>query len=99
MAEWRHCEYTKGEYTISTDRNRLDIATIHQYLSEESYWAKNRPLAVTQKVLEHSLCFGVYHGDEQVGQARVITDYATHAYLCDVFILPAHQGNGLGKWL
>ena len=94
MSEW-----TQGDYTISTDRSRLKVETVHRYLAEESYWAKGRPLAVTQKVIERSLCFGVYQGGEQVGFARVITDYATHAYVADVFILPAHQGRGLGKWL
>ena len=92
-------EWTQGEYTISTDRNRLDVETVQYYLAEEAYWAKGRPLSITRKVIEHSLCFGVYQNAKQVGFARIITDYATHAYLCDVFILPAHQGKGLGKWL
>lgn len=94
MSEW-----TQGDYTISTDRNRLNVEAVHRYLAEESYWAKGRPWAVTQTVIEHSLCFGVYQNAEQVGFARVITDYATHAYISDVFIVPAHQGHGLGKWL
>lgn len=94
MSEW-----IQGDYTISTERNRLDEEMVHRYLAEESYWAKGRPRAITQRVIEHSLCFGVYHGAAQVGFARVITDYATHAYLSDVFILPAYQGRGLGKWL
>jgi len=94
MSEW-----TQGNYTISTDRSRLQIETIHRYLAEESYWAKGRPLAITQQVIEHSLCFGVYQGAEQVGFARVITDYATYAYIADVFIAPAQRGQGLGKWL
>lgn len=96
-------EWTQGDYTISTDRDRLDLALIQRYLSQESYWAKGRPAEITHQVIEHSLCFGVYcqtaSSVEQVGFARVITDYATHAYLADVFILPGHQGQGLGKWL
>ena len=92
-------EQQRGQYTISTDSSRLDLAVIHDYLDGESYWAQGRPLDVMQRALEHSLCFGVYAGDEQVGLARVVTDYATFAWLCDVFILESHRGQGLGKWL
>jgi GNAT superfamily N-acetyltransferase len=92
-------EHHRGEYTISTDPNRLDLDAIDGYLSGESYWAQGRPRDVMQRALEHSLCFGVYTGDQQVGLARVVTDYATFAWLCDVFILEAHRGKGLGKWL
>lgn len=92
-------EHQRGGYTISTDPGRLDLDAIHGYLSGESYWAQGRPRDVMQRALEHSLCFGVYAGDEQVGLARVVTDYATFAWLCDVFILEAHRGKGLGKWL
>ncbi len=94
MSEW-----TQDEYTISTDRNRLDIKIIYQYLTKESYWAKGRPLDVIQTAINHSLCFGVYHGEQQIGFARLVTDYAVFAYLADVFILATHQGHGLGKWL
>lgn len=89
----------KGEYEIDTDKRRLDIATIHRYLSTESYWAKNRSLEQTLTAIENSLCFGVYQGREQVGFARVVTDKATFAYLGDVFILDGHRGRGLSKWL
>lgn len=92
-------EQKRGNYVISTDPGRLDLDVIHGYLSGASYWAKGRPRAVTQQAIEHSLCFGVYAGEEQVGLARVVTDYATFAWLCDVFILEAHRGQGLGKWL
>ena len=92
-------EHNRGEYTISTDPGRLDLDVIHGYLSGESYWAQGRPLDVMQRAAEHSLCFGVYAGDEQVGLARVVTDYATFAWLCDVFVLESHRGQGLGKWL
>jgi GNAT superfamily N-acetyltransferase len=86
-------------YTISTDKAQLDIPLIHEYLSQHSYWAKGRPLDVVQRSIQHSLCFGVYQDDEQVGFARVVTDYATFSWLCDFFILESHRGRGLGKWL
>lgn len=86
-------------YEISTDYDRLQVGLIHQYLSQHSYWAQNIPLAVVERSLQHSLCFGVYAPDGQVGFARVITDRATFAYLADVFILPAHRGKGLSKQL
>jgi GNAT superfamily N-acetyltransferase len=89
----------RGDYLISTDPSKLDLVVIHGYLSNESYWAQGRPLDVMRRALQHSLCFGVYLGHEQVGLARVVTDYATFAWLCDVFILEAHRGQGLGKWL
>jgi len=91
-------DYVRDQYLISTDPARLDPAAIHAYLSR-SYWAQNRPMEVVIRSLQHSLCFGVYHGSVQIGLARVITDYATFAYLCDVYILETHQGQGLGKWL
>ena len=90
---------SKEGYSISTDKELLDIVVIHQYLSLESYWAKNIPLEVVKRSVEHSLCFGVYHHSTQIGFARVITDKATFAYLADVFILPQHRGKGLSKWL
>jgi GNAT superfamily N-acetyltransferase len=91
--------YRRGDFLISTDKARLDIDFVHGYLSQRSYWAKGRPLEVVQASVEHSLCFGVYAGGQQVGFARVVTDYATFAWLCDVFILESHRGQGLGKWL
>jgi GNAT superfamily N-acetyltransferase len=92
-------KYAVAGYQISTDPLRLDIAMIHQYLSKDSYWAQKVPLEVVARSLVNSFCFGVYHNDVQVGLARLITDKATFAYLCDVFILPAHRGKGLSKWL
>jgi GNAT superfamily N-acetyltransferase len=86
-------------YTISTDLDRLDAAAIHDYLSNASYWAKGIPLAVVKKALANSMCFGLYKGEQQVGLARVVTDRATYCYLCDVYVLEAHRGHGLGKWL
>lgn len=92
-------EYQRGGYVISTDKSKLNLHFIHDFLSNSSYWAQGRPLATVQKSIEGSLCFGVYAGTEQVGFARVVTDYATFAWLCDVFIVETHRGQGLGKWL
>jgi GNAT superfamily N-acetyltransferase len=98
--EWMTMEeYLQEGYLISTDKTWLDIRFIHETLSLSSYWAKGRTLNTVQKSIEHSLCFGVYRGAQQVGFARVVTDYATFAWLCDVFILASHQGQGLGKRL
>ena len=94
-------DYTHGHFTTSTDITRMDIAVIHGYLSQESYWAPGVPLAVVQKSIENSLCFGVFDNEtgQQIGFARMITDRATFAYLADVFILPNYRGQGLSKWL
>lgn len=88
-----------SEYTISSDKSRLDIPLIHRYLSQESYWAQNIPLDVVQRSIDNSLGFGLYQDGQQVGFARVITDQATFAYLADVFVLPEHRGRGLAKQL
>jgi len=86
------------EYEVSTERSRLDIALIHDFL-RSSYWAGNIPRSVVEASIEGSLCFGVFHGTQQVGFARVITDYATMAYLADVFVVPEHRGRGVAKML
>lgn len=91
-------EWHRGEYYISTDKSRLDLAVIHDFLTT-SYWAAGIPIETVKKSLEHSLNFGVYEEGKQVGFARVITDYATFAYIGDVFILEDHRGRGLSKWL
>jgi GNAT superfamily N-acetyltransferase len=88
-----------NDYTIDTDKSRLDIALIHRFLSQESYWAQNVPLDIVERSIANSMCFGVYKGDKQVGFARVITDQATFAYLADVFVLSEHRGKGLSKQL
>lgn len=92
-------EAVKGEFSISTDRSKLDIEVIHDYLSKESYWAKNIPLDIVRKSIDGSFCFGVYHFRKQTGFARVVTDHATFAYLADVFIVLEYRGKGLAKWL
>jgi len=89
----------RDEFNISTDKEKLQMDVIHRYLTEEAYWTTGRTRAMTEKTIRNSLCFGVYHHDQQVGFARVVTDYTIFAYLCDVFILTAYQGQGLGKWL
>ena len=92
-------EQRRDGFLISTDKARLDIPLIHHFLSTQAYWSLGRPLASVQTSVEHSLCFGVYEDDQQVGFARVVTDYSTFAWLADVFILPSHRGRGLSKWL
>lgn len=92
-------EWIKDNFKISTDKNLLSVAAMHAYLSKESYWAKNISEGRIKIACENSLCFGVYENEKQIGLARVISDYATFAYLCDVYILAEYQGNGLGKWL
>jgi GNAT superfamily N-acetyltransferase len=91
-------EQVRGEYVVSTDSTRLDLAAVHRYLAA-SYWSPGLPLDVLTRAVAGSLCFGLYRGAEQVGFARVITDRATFAYLCDVYVLDAHRGRGLGRWL
>lgn len=92
-------EYHRGEYTISTDPARIDARKVHEMLTQLSYWAPNRKLDVVERSIANSLNFGIYHNGEQVGFARMVTDYATFAWLCDVIILPEHRKDGLGKWL
>ena len=88
-----------GEYEISTDTHRLNVEVIHNFLAEESYWSPGIPRAIVERAMQNSLCFGVYHRAAQVGFARVVTDKSTFALLADVFILSAHRGKGLSKWL
>ena len=87
-------------YEISTDPARLDIAAMHAYLAR-SYWSPGIPYSTVEHAARHSLCFGLYEkaGGRQVGLARVVTDHATFAYLCDVYVLEDHRGHGLGKLL
>jgi GNAT superfamily N-acetyltransferase len=91
-------ESSRGEYTISTDRSRIDVAAVHAFLTQ-TYWSPGIPESVVRRAIEGSITFGIYHGREQVGFARVITDRATYAYLSDVYVLEAHRGRGLAKWL
>jgi GNAT superfamily N-acetyltransferase len=94
VVERRH-----GEFVVSTDRARLDLNVIHGFLTT-SYWSKGIPREVVERAIEHSMCFGVYdRSGAQVGFARVISDFATFAYVADVFVLESHRGHGLGKGL
>ena len=92
-------ETRRGNFSISTDKSRLDRGLIHDYLSRSSYWARSIPRDIVDRSIEHSLCFGIYDRDAQVGFARVISDHATFAYVCDVFVLESQRGHGLGVWL
>jgi GNAT superfamily N-acetyltransferase len=91
-------EYRKDNFVVSTDPARLDVDAIHAYLSR-SYWAEGRSKEVVARSLEHSLNFGLYDGEKQIGLARVVTDYTLFAYLCDVYVLEEYRGQGLSKWL
>jgi len=92
-------ESTKGQYTISNDKGRLQLEVIQKFLSEDSYWAQGRTLERTQRAIENSLCFGLFQEECQIGFARVVSDFATFAYLGDVFVLEEFRGRGLSKWL
>ena len=83
---------------IATDKSRLQVDVIHEFLTE-TYWAKGRTLQEVKTSIEHCLCFGVYLEDKQIGFARIATDYVVFAYIMDVFILPEHRGNGYSKQL
>ena len=91
-------EVHRQQFTISTDPRRLDLEVIVDMLTR-AYWAVGRPRERTERAIRHSLVFGVYDGDRQIGMARVVTDYSIFAYLCDVFIHEKYRGHGLGKWL
>jgi GNAT superfamily N-acetyltransferase len=92
-------EWQRGDYSISTDNKLLDPAVIHHFISKESYWGQGRSMETVQRSLDHSLNFGVFKGNQQVGFARIVTDFATFAWVADVFIVEEHRGQGLSKWL
>jgi len=99
IAPTKIVEHHRGEFVISTDPARLDLDVIHDFLTN-CYWAKGIPRNLVARSIEHSLCFGIYDGTgAQVGFARVISDFATIAYIGDVFVLESQRGRGLGKWL
>jgi GNAT superfamily N-acetyltransferase len=93
IMEWR-----KGDYALSTDKSKIDMNAVHDFLSQ-SYWAEDIPMETVKRSIENSLCFAISHQEMLVGFARVVTDFATYAYLADVFILPPHRRKGLSKWL
>jgi GNAT superfamily N-acetyltransferase len=88
----------RGDVFISTDPGLMDLDVIHGFLAT-SYWSPGIPRATVERAMAHSMSFGVFEGARQIGYARVITDRATFAYLCDVFIVDSHRGRGVGKWL
>jgi len=92
-------EISENGFIFSDNKELLRIDAVHHFLSKESYWAKNIPLETVKKSIENSLCFGIYKDNEQVGFARWITDKATFAYLCDVYIAEKYRGLGLSKKL
>jgi GNAT superfamily N-acetyltransferase len=92
-------QWTRGEYLLTTDIDRFQFDVVHRYLSEVAYWSPGIARERVERAARRSLAFGLFRGDAQIGYARVITDTATFGYLADVFVLPAHQGAGLGKWM
>ncbi len=92
-------EFHNGPYLISTDRARLNLDLIHQFLAREFWDTEGIPREMVQRSIENSMCFGIYDGEQQVGFARVITDRATFAFIADDFVVESHRGRGLGKWL
>ena len=93
-----HTEWKQNEFVVSTNPARLDVAAIHAFLTR-AYWSEQIPREVIERAVKHSLCFGLFEGNAQIGLARVVTDNATFAYLCDVYVLESYRGRGLGKWL
>jgi GNAT superfamily N-acetyltransferase len=92
-------QWQRHNFIISTDKTRLDPTFIHDYLCNQSYWAQGRSLEIVERSIQNSLCFGLFEGERQIGFARVVSDLATFAWLCDVFVARSHRGQGLGKWL
>ncbi|WP_316784277.1 GNAT family N-acetyltransferase [Pedobacter frigiditerrae] len=92
-------EITENDFIFSDDSNLVDVKAVHNYLSTQSYWAKEIPFELVKRSIENSLCFGIYKDGKQAGFARWVTDKATFAYLCDVYIEEAFRGLGLSKKL
>jgi GNAT superfamily N-acetyltransferase len=88
----------RGEFKVSTDPATFDITAIHAYLTR-SYWSPGIPIEIVERAVANSLCFGLFHGTDQIGLARIVTDRATYAYLCDVYVLEEYRGQGLSVWL
>lgn len=98
-SRWIKMAIETQDFEISTDKKRLQIEVIQKFLAEDSYWAQDRTLEQTEKAIKNSLCFGIYAGEKQIGFARVVSDYATFAYIGDVFVLDEFRGQGLSKKL
>lgn len=99
MTEGGELEWRRGDYTISTNNEHLDLAIIHNFISTQSYWGRGRRADTVKRALDHSLNFGVFNNNQQIGFARVVTDFATFAWVADVFIIEEHRRKGLAKWL
>lgn len=94
--------WVKEKFLISTDKTLLQISRIHQFLANEAYWSTDIPYAIVARSIENSLCFGLYdtsNGNQQIGYARIVTDFASFAWLCDVYIESDSRKIGLSKWL
>lgn len=88
-----------SDLEISTDRSRIDVDLVHEFLSRYSYWAQGRLRSVVERTIANSLCFGAHAGGKQIGFGRIVTDYAVFGYVADVFVLPEFRGRGVGKEL
>jgi len=91
--------YYKDGFCISTEQARLDLCAIHHFLSTQAYWSQNIPFSRVETAVAHSLCFGLYQKEEQIGFARIVSDFSSMAYLADVYVVPEFRGLGLSKWL
>lgn len=89
----------KDDFLLTTDKSKMDLQAIHHFLANHSYWVPNIPFEIVKKSFENSLTFGIIHDKKQIAYARVISDYATIAYLGDVYVLDEYRGKGLSKWL
>jgi GNAT superfamily N-acetyltransferase len=94
METWR-----RGDYELVTDPGAVDVALVHRFLAEASYWARGVPREAVEEACRHSLCFTLRREGGQVGFARVVSDFVRFAWLADVFVVPAHRGRGLGAWM
>lgn len=91
-------DWQRDGYTVTTRQDRMDVDAIQAYLAQ-SYWATGIDRATVEQAMRHSLCFGLFHYDRQIGYARLVTDTVRFAYLMDVYVLEPYQGQGLGQWL
>ncbi|SAL65303.1 N-acetyltransferase GCN5 [Caballeronia peredens] len=92
-------QWIRDEYRVSTEIDEFDFDVVHRYLSEVAYWSPGVAREKVERAARHSLAFGLFLRGRQIGYARMITDSTTFGYLADVFVLPEHQGAGLGKWM
>jgi GNAT superfamily N-acetyltransferase len=90
--------WQRDEYLLTDDKSWLDLDVVCTLL-QTTYWAANRPRELIEKSIQHSICFGLFCDNQQVGFTRAVTDYATFAWICDVIVVPEHRGRGLGKWM